>query len=159
METILDVREKVEFDKEHIEGSINLPLSSINQNGAAILKGLKPGNITIMCRSGMRAKMALDTIQSMDFADHKFSVYSGGIIKWKSQGRATIKKPLCETFNVNRQVHLVALIILLTGLLGQQYLSPLKFLPYLVCFGLALDAFTGFCPMRFFLKFAPWNKQ
>ncbi len=159
METILDVREKMEFDNEYIEGSINLPLSRINQNGKSILSEIAPGKITIMCRSGMRAKMALETIQSMDLAQHKFSVYNGGIINWKSQGKATIKKAFNEKFNVTRQVHLVALVVLLTGLVGQQQFESLKYLPYLVCFGLALDAFTGFCPMRFFLNLAPWNKQ
>lgn len=53
--------------------------------------------------------------------------------------------------SLNRKVHLIAAIILATGLIGQNYLGPLQYLPYLVLFGLTLDALTGFCPMRYFL--------
>ena len=155
--TILDVREKAEFDNEHIAGSVHLPLSDLNTKAKDVFAGIDNKEILIMCRSGMRAQMAQAKLSQIDDLKHKFEVYQGGILRWKSEGNPTIKRPLTERFNINRQVHLVAFIILLSGLLLGEQIPFFKVLPFLVSFGLALDAFTGFCPMRKILSFAPWN--
>jgi rhodanese-related sulfurtransferase len=155
---ILDIREKSEFERERIEDSIHLPLSELREKARDTLTNLAADEVIVMCRSGMRANMALNQLQEFDDLKHKYTVYQGGLIRWKAQGKPTIKKPLSESFPINRQVHLVAFAILISGLLLSDKHDFFKVLPFLVSFGLALDAFTGFCPMRKFLQFAPWNR-
>ena len=157
---ILDVREPNEFLAENIEGSINLPLSDLKANGADTLKNIDDQEVIIMCRSGMRAQLALNELKKYDELKHNFSIYHGGILAWKARGKPTLTyKKKIVPFEINRQVHLVAFLILITGLIGQNFLPVLRFLPYLVAFGLFLDATTGFCPMRLILKQLPWNNK
>jgi rhodanese-related sulfurtransferase len=155
---ILDIREKSEFEKENISNSIHLPLSELKEKARETLTHIQADEILVMCRSGMRANMALNVLQEFDDLKHNYKVYQGGIIRWKSEGKPTNRRSIAETFSLNRQVHLVAFLILITGLLFSEQHSFFKVLPFLVSFGLALDAFTGFCPMRKFLNLAPWNK-
>ena len=60
--------------------------------------------------------------------------------------------------SIDRQVHFVAALILISGLTLQSVNANSIYLAYLVAFGLSLDAITGFCPMRFILSKFPFNK-
>lgn len=59
-----------------------------------------------------------------------------------------------------RQAFAVAALIILVGLYLGITVSPVFFgLPALVAFGLMLTAVTGFCPMVYLLRHAPWNSH
>lgn len=69
---IVDVRTKAEFAGGHIQGAINIPLNTIQQN----LKLLKDKNQPIItcCASGMRSATAKSILKNLGYNQ----VYNGG---------------------------------------------------------------------------------
>jgi rhodanese-related sulfurtransferase len=68
---IIDVRNEAEFEAEHIEGAINVPLDYINYNLSAFPKD-KP--FVIHCAGGYRSMIASSILKARgweDFADVK----------------------------------------------------------------------------------------
>ncbi len=153
---ILDVREKEEFEAEYIPESICCPLSQFDLMAPGILKNIKDSDILIMCRSGNRAKMALNELKKFDVVQHKFTVYDGGILKWKNEGKEIAGKG--SFFPIMRQVQIVASSMIFIAFLGSKFIAhDFVYLALFVGFGLALAGYTGFCPMVFILQKMPWN--
>lgn len=69
---LIDVREVYEYDTDHIDGAINIPLSQIDTSIATIraLEGAK----VLYCRSGNRSDQATQFCKSMGITE----VYNGG---------------------------------------------------------------------------------
>jgi rhodanese-related sulfurtransferase len=80
--TILDVRSPDEYTQEHIEGSILIPLQTLEKN-LGLIAGEKSHKIIVYCRSGARSVSA-----SRVLADNGFTPLNvkGGILEWKAQG-------------------------------------------------------------------------
>ena len=154
---ILDVREKEEFEAEYIPDSISCPLSQINLLAPGILKNLKDNDVVVMCRSGVRSKLALEELKKMDnTAGHRFTSFDGGILRWKEQGKLTAGRG--HIFPIMRQVQIVASTMIFIAFLGAHFLHPnFIYLALLVGCGLALSGYTGICPMAFLLQRMPWN--
>ena len=75
---VLDVREPMEYDRGHIVGAENLPLSVL-ENGIPKAMTDKGRTLLIYCRSGRRSKLAADIFVKAGFT----SVYDfGGINDW-----------------------------------------------------------------------------
>ena len=75
---VLDVREPMEYDRGHIVGAENLPLSVL-ENGVPKAMTDKNRTLLIYCRSGRRSKIAADIFVKAGFT----SVYDfGGINDW-----------------------------------------------------------------------------
>lgn len=72
---IIDVRTREEYQRGHVNGSVNIPLQSLSRNLSKIRKD-KP--VITCCASGMRSASAKTFLQSHGFAD----VYNGG--GWQS---------------------------------------------------------------------------
>lgn len=159
-EVILDVRERDEFEAEHIEHSINVPLSHFLPVAPGVLNQLKEKNVVIMCRSGNRAKLANDQIKNLGYSDKiNAMVFEGGIVEWKRRGNKTLAKN-AKHLPIMRQVQLVAgTTVLLTTILGA-FVNP-WFLLISAAFGagLTVAGSTGFCGMANFLALMPWNKS
>ncbi len=157
--TIIDVRERDEFEAEHIDGSIFVPLSDFARLAPGVLSNIKNTDVTIICRSGKRAQLAKEMIQILGYEDKiKASVYEGGILKWKADGKPTIVHRKYH-LPIMRQVQLiVGLGILLTG--SASYFIDTRFLFVTLFFGagLTLAGSTGFCGMAILLSKMPWNK-
>jgi rhodanese-related sulfurtransferase len=68
---IVDVRSPQEFAAGHIDGSINMPLDTINSQVAFLKKGGKP--VITCCRSGARSGMAEGLLKAAGI-----EVYNGG---------------------------------------------------------------------------------
>ncbi len=155
---ILDVREKEEFTSQYIEGSLSCPLSSFKETAKQVLEKCEPGEVTIMCRSGQRSKMALIELKQMGFNRFDFKVYEGGLLQWKKEGKPVVGEK--SILPIMRQVQIVASsMILLAFVLGYFVSSAWHYLALLVGFGLALAGFTGICPMVYALEQMPWNKS
>lgn len=154
---IIDVREKDEFEAEHIESSIHIPLSAFGKQAPAILKTLRGQPVVLMCRSGKRAGLAAQ--QAEAFCEGvRIEVFKGGILEWKNQGNPTVATQKVH-LPILRQVQLIAGgIILLGALLG--YFVSLNFilLSAFVGGGLVVAGATGFCGMAEILARMPWNK-
>lgn len=82
--TLVDVREPREFSGEHIEGAINLPLSTISGKTIG-----KPGDTIIFhCKSGARTNMAMRQLETATTA--KAVIMGGGLMAWKLHGLPTV---------------------------------------------------------------------
>jgi rhodanese-related sulfurtransferase len=60
-DTIIDVRKQSEFQAEHVEGAINLPLDFINDHLAEIPK---QGKVFIHCAGGYRSMIAISILKA-----------------------------------------------------------------------------------------------
>ena len=79
-EILVDVREPFEFTEGHIEGAVNIPLSTI-QSELSSLKNFK--TVYVNCRSGGRSAQACTFLTSAGI--HAVNV-EGGIIAWNKSG-------------------------------------------------------------------------
>ena len=72
---IIDVRTSEEYDSEHIDGSINIPVDIIDS-----VDYDKNATIIVYCASGMRSASAAKTLINMGYTN----VYNldGGLINW-----------------------------------------------------------------------------
>lgn len=155
---ILDVREKEEFEAEHVPESICCPLSNFDLMAPGILKNIKDSEIVIMCRSGNRSKMALNELKKLDVNQHTFSVFEGGMISWKAQGKDVKGKG--SSFPIMRQVQIGASTMIFAAFLASHFIAhDFVYLALFVGFGLALAGYTGICPMVFMLQKMPWNNK
>lgn len=156
---VLDVREKEEFEAEYISDSICCPLSQFDILAPGILKNIKDSDILIMCRSGQRSKLALAELKKLDLNNHRFSVYEGGISKWKSEGKM-LNGVGGGVFPMMRQVQIIASSMIFLAFIAAKYIAnDFIYLALFVGFGLALSGFTGICPMVYLLQKMPWNNK
>jgi phage shock protein E len=70
--TLLDVRSTIEFEGEHINGAINIPLDTIESKIKDIANMPKP--ILVYCLSGGRSGVATSILQQNGIAE----AYNGG---------------------------------------------------------------------------------
>ena len=150
---IVDVREAEEFNHEHIQGAINMPLSKL---GSMDLSAYQDKTAIFHCRSGNRTKMNEQVLAATPFKQ-KYCL-GGGIAEWKSSGQQTQSK-VSAPINVMRQMQIfVSLMILVGLLLAYTVSSYFIILPLLAGCGLMVSGLTGFCALVKVLKVLPWNK-
>ena len=155
---ILDVREKEEFQAEHVAESLFCPLSQFDLLAPGILKNIKESEVVIMCRTGKRATMAINELKKFDLGSHQFTTYEGGLVQWKKEGKPVIG--LSSVFPIMRQVQIVASSMIFLSFLAAKFISAdLVYLALLPGFGLALAGYTGICPMVYLLQKMPWNNK
>ncbi len=70
--TIVDVRMPFEFEEEHVEGAINIPLQEIPQRVEEFKNMKQP--IVVYCRSGNRSGQAQMFLRQHGIAE----IYNGG---------------------------------------------------------------------------------
>ncbi|MDZ4677107.1 MAG: rhodanese-like domain-containing protein [Oligoflexia bacterium] len=157
-QVIIDVREKDEFDSEHIENSIHVPLSNFERQAPALFKTFSGKSVLLICRSGKRANIAAS--QAASFCEGvTLEVFNGGITEWARQGKPTItSQKIC--LPIMRQVQLVAGSLVLTGVVLAYFVNPsFIFLSGFVGAGLIFAGVTGFCGMAELLARMPWNRS
>ena len=157
---IIDVREKDEFENEHVENSINTPLSAFPTLAPGVFSNLKDKKIVIMCLSGNRAKRAYQEVKGLglDFSED-IEIYQGGIRAWKQSGNETIGK-VKGSMPILRQVQLTAGAMTFASAILGFIVSPMFF--YIAGFvgaGLMFSGLTGNCMMADILAKMPWNKS
>jgi rhodanese-related sulfurtransferase len=157
---IIDVREKDEFSFEHINNSINIPLSDFTHVAPGVLNLLRDRKIIFMCRSGARAQQAQGIANGFGFEDaHEFEVFKGGILEWKKRGEATVsmasnKAPL----PLSRQVQIVIGLLTITFALLGVFVNPAYgYAAAAMGAGVLLAGATGFCALATFMSKLPWN--
>jgi rhodanese-related sulfurtransferase len=158
---IIDVRERDEYNAERIECSIHVPLSKFQKSAAKVLQAIpKEHPVLMMCRSGKRAKLALDSIPKNMLENRaNISVFTGGILEWKKQNRPT-ETIKAGHFPIMRQVQLIAGILMLTSITLGHWINPsFLFIGVFVGLGLTVAGATGYCGMANLLALAPWNKS
>ena len=158
-QVIVDVREADEFKNERVPGSIHLPLSQLDWVAPGVMVPLKHCAIVLMCRSGNRAKLALERLMALKLIEpSRAEVFQGGILEWKKQGRL-VEGEAALVLPLMRQVQLVAGLIIVVGSVLTILVNPnWIYLPLFVGVGLAFAGFSGFCGMALLLQRMPWNR-
>lgn len=82
--TIVDVREPMEYAMGHVDGAINIPLSTIFQHVDDFRRMRKP--IVVYCRSGNRSAQAEAFLRAQGITD----VYNGGSLEEMEYYKAQI---------------------------------------------------------------------
>ncbi len=65
---LLDVRSPEEYASGYLQGALNIPHDQINAEIAAVVPD-KSAQVILYCRSGRRAKTALETLRAMGYTD------------------------------------------------------------------------------------------
>lgn len=63
---IIDVRSKNEYRENHLNGSVNIPLSDIKQKIEKIVPN-KDRKILLYCQSGLRSKKAIRILEKLGY--------------------------------------------------------------------------------------------
>lgn len=75
---IVDVRQKHEYDKDHIKGAMNIPLGNISEIAQKKLD--VADELVLVCLSGNRSKQAARKLQKLGFTS--LNNLSGGMMSW-----------------------------------------------------------------------------
>jgi rhodanese-related sulfurtransferase len=145
----VDVREPAEFAGERFPGSVNLPLSRLEADAAALPRGR---TLVVLCRSGRRAQDAAKRFVKMGFLDVR--VAEGGLSACRGLERGE-----GGVWDMERQVRMAAgCLVLLGGALGQVLHPGFWLLSIGVGAGLVFSAATDTCTMASVLARMPWNR-
>ena len=87
---LVDIRERHEIEREHIDGALELPLTGFKNADLHAARGRKA---IFFCHSGGRTRMYAGQIAAL--ADRVCDAYvlGGGIIGWRKAGFATVQAP------------------------------------------------------------------
>jgi rhodanese-related sulfurtransferase len=148
---VLDVRSPLEFESEHIDGAMSIPLEQLDARIEEVPEGR---DVVVVCRTGIRSTLAVETLGR---AGRRARVLEGGILAWRRAGL-----PLREgrkRLPVDRQVQLIAGIMVLTGVALGALVNP-WFLALAGFFGAGLTfaGATGTCGLALVLLKMPWNR-
>lgn len=84
---IVDVREQDEWNEQHIEGAIFIPLAEL-ENRMGELEQYKDSPIIMQCRTGRRSNIASKSLIEAGFSN--VQNLEGGILAWSESGLATV---------------------------------------------------------------------
>ena len=151
---LVDIREPDEYAREHIPGSISLPVSTL-ENAELTLKAGQ--NAIFHCKSGMRTDSNCAILAQ--HVEGEAFMLDGGLDAWRAQGLPTAtatKAPL----EINRQVQITAGSLVLLGILLGWFISHAWFgLSAFVGAGLIFAGISGWCGMATLLQAMPWNRR
>jgi rhodanese-related sulfurtransferase len=151
--TLVDVRSPAEFQSVHIPGSYNVPLDQLAEHRSEF--GTIGGPIVLVCRSGMRARQAEQSLQEADIP--RLHVLEGGVSAWESAGLTVTRGR--QAWSIERQVRAIAGGLVLLGALGSVlFWQPLVYLSMFVGAGLLFAGVTDTCAMGLMLARMPWNR-
>ncbi|MDR2125697.1 MAG: rhodanese-like domain-containing protein [Prevotellaceae bacterium] len=87
---LIDVRTKVEFDAEHIDGAVNIDINKIDFQKRINAKLNKGRIVYVYCRTGVRSLRAVKILSNLNFT--RIYNLEGGLEAWKKQSYPTKKK-------------------------------------------------------------------
>lgn len=151
--TVLDVRTPAEFESSHIPGSYNVPLDRLSEH-ADELASAAGGAVVLVCRSGVRARQAEQTLQSVRLP--RLHVLDGGLSAWEAASLPLNRGR--QRWSMERQVRGVAGGIALTGALAGLFIwRPLGGVAAGIGGGLLFSSLTDSCAMARLLSKLPYN--
>lgn len=148
---LVDVRSADEFASGHVPRATNIPLEEIE----ARIDDLG-SRVVVLCKSGNRASMACELLR----AHHPDMILlEGGTQAWAQAGLPLATSSGRVRWSLERQVRLVAGLIVLTGTLLSLFVNANWI--YLAVFagvGLTFAGATDLCLMASLLAKLPWNR-
>ena len=150
---VIDVRTPGEFDAAHIPGSHTVPLDLLRDSRDRITA--EHGDpVVLVCRTGNRAEQARTLLAEAGFDE--LTVLDGGVDAWERR-EAPVERGR-GTWAMERQVRLVAGSIVLTSILGSQFVPKLKWAAAFIGGGLTFAAISDTCGMAKALSLLPHNR-
>jgi rhodanese-related sulfurtransferase len=150
---VLDVRTPAEFETVHIPGSWNVPLDLLREHRAELTRHLDD-EVVLVCRSGVRAGQAEQALAGAGLPGLR--VLEGGMSAWEASG-APVRRGR-ETWQLERQVRLLAGALVATGVGGSVLVPRLKWLAGGIGAGLVVAGVSDTCAMGAALARMPWNR-
>ncbi len=150
---ILDVRTPGEFESVHIPGAYNVPLDLLREHRDEILAHVDE-DVVLVCRSGQRAAQAEETLREAGLIN--VHILDGGITAWQAKGFAVTRG--VQRWDLERQVRLVAGLIVSLGILASILVPGFKWVAFAIGAGLAVAALTNTCAMGMLLARLPYNR-
>ena len=151
---VLDVRTPAEFETAHIPGSYNVPLDNLREHRAELRAHLDE-DVVLVCRTGGRAEQAEKALAEVGLPGLR--VLEGGMVAWESNGAPVNRGK--QTWELERQVRLVAGSIVLSSVLGSIVVPELKWVAGGIGAGLTFAALSNTCAMGMLLAKMPWNRR
>ena len=151
---VLDVRTPAEFETAHIPGSYNVPLDHLREHRDELHRHLDE-DVVLVCRSGARAQQAERALAEVGLPGLR--VLEGGITAWQTAGAPVVEGR--QTWELERQVRLVAGGIVAASVLGSTVAPRLKWVAGGIGAGLVTAALTNTCAMGMALAKMPWNRR
>lgn len=151
---MIDVREPSEFKREHIAGSISIPLSELVSRKNELAQD-RP--VILICLSSARAKRGFLSLKAAGVGNCQ--VLEGGLHGWTMRAYPTEALRL-GVWSMERQVRFAAGFLILVGILLTASVNP-----NWICFsgfvavGMMFSAITNSCGMATLLGFLPWNRS
>ena len=147
---LVDVREPGEFASERLPGSVNIPLSRLEAEAAALPKDKR---LLVLCRSGRRSEDAARKLIAMGFRD--VAVVTGGLACCGG-----VEAGPGGSWAMERQVRMAAGLLTLLGLALGALVNPYcRLLSVFIGAGLVYSAATDTCGMAAVLARMPWNRR
>ena len=151
---LLDVRSPAEFTTAHIPGSYNVPLDLLREHATELRTHLGD-DVVLVCRSGARAAQAETVLATTGLEN--LHVLAGGITAWEAVGGPLTRG--AQTWELERQVRLVAGSIVLAGVLTSTVVPWTKWISAGIGAGLTGAAVTNSCAMGMLLSKLPCNRR
>ena len=151
---VVDVRTPGEFESAHIPSAVNIPLDQVDANLRRIV-ATAGGRMLLVCQSGGRANQAAGKLAAAGL--HEIVVLDGGMNSWLAAG-LEVQRTGKERWGLERQVRLVAGLMVLVGALASLAWTPAVFLAAFVGAGLAFSGLTNTCGMAMVLAKLPYNR-
>ena len=150
---LLDVREYPEYAAGYLKGARLIPLAEIERRAGELPRD-QP--IVCVCRTGRRSAEASATLARLGFTN--VSQLAGGVMAWEQAG-LPLEKEAHAPWALERQVRLVAGLLILLGL-ALSHVWPLAIvLAWFIPLGLIFAALTDSCMMGMLLAKLPWNRS
>ncbi|MBX7432152.1 rhodanese-like domain-containing protein [Mycobacterium sp. Y57] len=150
---VLDVRTPGEFETVHMPGSYNVPLDLLNEHRDEILSHVDQ-DVVLVCRSGQRATQAEETLRRAGVTN--VHILDGGITAWQAKGFNVNQG--AQRWDLERQVRLVAGLIVFISVLASIFVPGLKWVAFAVGAGLTFAAVSNTCAMGMLLAKLPYNR-
>lgn len=149
---LIDVRTTGEFESGHISGAYNVPLDTLSEHGREIASLKAP--VVLVCQSGARAAKAEDQLRAAGMTNIR--ILEGGMNAWMGAGQ--VVKTVKERWSLERQVRLVAGLIVLTSIIVSLWVPAARFVAGFLGAGLTFAAISNTCAMGMLLAKLPYNR-
>ena len=149
---LVDVRTPAEFGLARIAGSVNLPLQDLETRLDELPQGRE---LIVSCRSGIRARTALETLARHGRAAH---LMEGGLEGWR-KANLPVVEPRPGALSIDRQVQIVVGLSVLAGTALGAFVTPWALIvPAFFGAGLTFAGLSGTCGLAAVLALMPWNR-
>lgn len=150
---LIDVRTPGEFEAAHIPGAYNVPLDLLREHRDELRRHLDE-QVVLICRSGQRAGQAEQALAAAGLPHLR--LLAGGMTAWQAAGGPVrYGKP---RWGLERQVRLVAGVIVVSAVLAGVFVPPVTWLAGLVGAGLVIAALSNTCVLGLLLAKLPYNR-